>query len=316
MALIISCHVLQYYKIELCYYLNVGVQIFFIVSGWLYGRREINAPVRYIKKNFSKILLPYYLFLFLAILLYAFYCPQELDVISVGLSAFCAGTLPGLGHLWFVGYILFCYLLAPYLCWIRNSIADGTPILKVTSIYAMLFLLSQVLGFAFRSYFTPPFIGCFLIGFFVSDLHRRYGEKVIKVVMLVSMLLTLATLLPEVYLKYIACREFTGIYDYAFNEYCHYGHMFLGSVLFFLLMILLDKRIRYDTMLQWTDNHSYEVYLVHQLFILSPLTLMEITSHSYINITVAVIASLVAGWLLHVSVDRLRTIRVNTSKIQ
>lgn len=45
MVMIIACHILQYYKLELAWWLNVGVQIFLIISGFLSGIKTINDPI-------------------------------------------------------------------------------------------------------------------------------------------------------------------------------------------------------------------------------------------------------------------------------
>ena len=59
MVLIIACHFLQYYGNELAWWLNVGMQIFFVVSGFLYGNKNINDPIQFIKQRLKKILIPY-----------------------------------------------------------------------------------------------------------------------------------------------------------------------------------------------------------------------------------------------------------------
>lgn len=47
-------------------FFNVGVHIFLIISGYLYGKRKINSNTTYIKwliKRAKRILLPLYIFL-------------------------------------------------------------------------------------------------------------------------------------------------------------------------------------------------------------------------------------------------------------
>lgn len=39
--MIISCHILQGLKYEAAYWVNLGVQVFFFISGYLYGKKEI-----------------------------------------------------------------------------------------------------------------------------------------------------------------------------------------------------------------------------------------------------------------------------------
>lgn len=110
-----KCHILQHYNNVLCYWFNVGVQIFFIISGYLYGGKAFGNPVRFIKRQLKKILIPYYVVILIILLSYIVVCPEQLHVTSVIEAVFCAGTIPGVGHLWFVGYILLCYALIPYL---------------------------------------------------------------------------------------------------------------------------------------------------------------------------------------------------------
>ena len=70
MLLIIFCHILQYYGNDLAYLLNVGVPIFFCVSGYLYGGKEIKNAYQFIKKNYFKLLLDYWVVLSLTIIIY------------------------------------------------------------------------------------------------------------------------------------------------------------------------------------------------------------------------------------------------------
>lgn len=47
MILIVVCHMFQYYDHELCHWFNVGVQVFFVISGFLYGTKEIDNPITF-----------------------------------------------------------------------------------------------------------------------------------------------------------------------------------------------------------------------------------------------------------------------------
>ena len=306
MLLIISCHILQYYHLELCYYLNVGVQVFFVISGFLYGTKEITSPMDFVKKNFKKILVPYYIFLFLVIAVYSISCPEKLSVKTLLGSIFRAGTLSGLGHLWFVGYILFCYLITPYLYWFRKSIPYNASFKKVITIYLGTFLILQLLGFAFRSYFTPPFIGCYLIGFFLSDMKCRFGMRPMDILLPVMMTLAILSNTLDIYIKYVQGIEFEGIHQIMFSEYSHYAHLFLGVALF-LAMFKLFSESKYTTLLILSDKCSYHIYIVHQLFILSPFTLMAVTPIPMVSIFLVLLAILLSGSMLYVVSEKLMT---------
>ena len=63
MVMIVVCHVLQNIGNELAWWINVGVQIFLTMSGFLYGMRYIEKPSKWMIKRFKRILLDYYIFI-------------------------------------------------------------------------------------------------------------------------------------------------------------------------------------------------------------------------------------------------------------
>lgn len=67
MCMILLCHVFQEYGNELAWWFNVGVQIFLVISGFLYGGKRFEQPLPILKKQFVKITLPYYVFLLFVI---------------------------------------------------------------------------------------------------------------------------------------------------------------------------------------------------------------------------------------------------------
>ena len=53
MSFIIICHIFQTYGNELAWWFNVGVQIFLIISGYLYCSKDYSAesPLKILKKQ-------------------------------------------------------------------------------------------------------------------------------------------------------------------------------------------------------------------------------------------------------------------------
>lgn len=174
MMLIISCHICQYYDSEWAWWLNIGVQIFFILSGFLYGGKEIKEPIKWLGRQFKKILIRYYIFLLIAIGLYIIFAPNILSIGSIISSFFCVGVIKGIGHLWFVGYILFCYLITPYLSQL-SSYLDKININRSIFIVLSLICICSVIGVLTHSYFRPGRIMCYIAGFFISYFYKRAG---------------------------------------------------------------------------------------------------------------------------------------------
>ena len=66
-------------------------------------------------------------------------------------------------------------------------------------------------------------------------------------------------------------------------------------------LMLLFKKIQlkhFNLLLNFSDKYSYHIYLVHQLFILSPLTLMLLTPSYTTNILISIIVIVITGVLL------------------
>ena len=74
--LIIACHFLQGMGNSLAFVFNVGVQIFLIISGYLYGTKDIETK-KWIKKRLVKVYMPYLVLLF--ILFPFLYIPPRRD---------------------------------------------------------------------------------------------------------------------------------------------------------------------------------------------------------------------------------------------
>lgn len=123
MASIVCCHLMQYYDCKLMYLFNIGVQVFFIISGFLYSCRTEVFSIEKLGSMFKKILIPYWTFIIPVLLLYAF--TQTLTLRDVFGSLFAVRSLTGIEHLWFIPYILFCYLLLPYLYRLKNTPLGG-----------------------------------------------------------------------------------------------------------------------------------------------------------------------------------------------
>lgn len=69
-------------------------------------------------------------------------------------------------------------------------------------------------------------------------------------------------------------------------------------------MILLKN------ILDYSDKYSYSIYLVHQLFILSPLTLLAITDYRSENIVLTLCAIIISSFIVNaISQASLKLIR-------
>lgn len=298
MCFIITCHFLQYYDNELAWWFNVGVQIFFIMSGFLYGRKEINDPITFFKRQFKKILIPYYTFLIPVSIIYLFFAGDSITIASFIKSMFCAGTIEGLGHLWFVGYILFCYTITPYLFWIKKQI-ENYSMTKMTVVSLGCLGLAVILSTLFHSYFDASRICCYIVGYFIAMYYGRCGDKIIKVFAFLFSVIAIPANLLRIYLKYIYRFPENSVFERLFIFSEGYMHLALGAMIFLILFIAL-KETKPCTLVEKSDKYSYYIYVVHQLFIFSPFSLMTITPLKVLNWGIACMCIFVTAYIVYI----------------
>ncbi len=304
MVMIVLCHYFQYYDCELAWWLNVGVQIFLVVSGYLYGNKDINDPVGCITKQFKKILIPYYCLLLPVILLYIIFSPKNISAMGIINAIFCVGTLNGIGHLWFVGYILFCYLITPYLYSLREKTIRLSA-WKFIFVWITVLSVGILLGLLINTYFSPDRICCFVIGYFLSVLPSRFPNVGLKISAFIFGIFALATNFLKIHSQYFSNIVLDGIWLKIFEQIKKYAHVFLGVFLFIALLLLL-KKARMNFVLKISDKYSYFVYLVHQVFILSPFSLMGLTSIQYLNWFLVLLAIAISAVILQFMSQKLQ----------
>ena len=118
MCSIVACHICQLYGLGIAWVLNIGVQVFLVISGWLYGMRPdvVDAGCWYIKR-LLRICLPYWLVLIPLLVVDVFFATQVVTVKTVILSiaGVRSGSVPNAAHLWYISVMLLCYLVTPIL---------------------------------------------------------------------------------------------------------------------------------------------------------------------------------------------------------
>ena len=293
MLSIIACHFCQYYNNEWAWWLNVGVQMFFIISGYLYGNRSVENPVQWLRKRFLKILIPYYIFLTLAIIGYTIVSPDILGAGNIVSSYLVVGTIKGISHLWFVSYILFCYIITPYLAALRDYLSNKNLLFSIGSI-VVIFGVYSIIEILINGYFRPGRVGCYILGYFTAVLVNRIGTKSLLLCFWISLIPTVISNYVYCHIHYLQGLEMKGTLVHITD----FSHAFLGYSLTMLLMLVFIK-IKGSRILDYSDKYSYEIYLVHQLFILSPLTLLTTTNNSIINVSLTIFVIFLSGYILN-----------------
>lgn len=294
--MIIACHILQGLNNRLAFYVNVGVQIFFFISGYLYGKKKISDPSRFYKKQFIKILQPYIIVLFS--ILFVDVVIFNVPLISLktilgnilGLGAF-AGTHKVLTHTWFVTYILLCYLITPLLSnYLDLSNKKQIDIFKIIFILFVIALLVNLFGVV---NFNAFWIVNYILGYIFSMYYVKNGYGYKKILDLT--LIVIVLLLP--FRMYIESNLLDST-NFLILKFCDFYHVILGCGIFLSLHRIFNKTnfsLKSRKVLDFFDKYSYFIYLVHQIFILNKYSYLFITDYLILNIIFIIFSSIFWG---------------------
>lgn len=311
LAMIVACHIFQGENIVLAWWFNVGVQIFLFMSGFIYGTKVIDNPGEYVKKRSQRILVPYYILLLAVTLFYAVFARNLLNLNGfltnlLVLQGFGTG-LAGIEHLWFISYILMCYLVTPVLQAVDISSPKNK---KGNYIFKLLLILVglQIINYAKVINFSIPNFSAYILGYYFSRRHFYYdGYHQNKPDQSMRRSLTgiftacILTTPLVIYLEYFYNKSlFSPLYPYKDILFA-WNHTLLGMSLFLAMYMIFERIYRDKTsrtvekVLHGSDKYSYSIYLTHQIFILGQFSLLNITPAKFINIILIILCAVISG---------------------
>ena len=308
--LIIGCHLLQHiYISNLAWVFNVGVQIFLVVSGYLYGggsRYNVitRDPVSFIKKNAVKILSKY--ITFWIILLFV------LSITKSGGSGFPEAfqwlvfqePVKGYGHIWFIPYILLCYCLTPILlCYFRT-------LEKAKDVYYLIALLIgvEIVFDFFIVYFNPAWINCYIVGLYMGmnsfPAESKHEKKQLLFTGLICMIALFVNCI-RFWMKYCDIR-IDGYWNTIYQRFTNYAHVLLGISVFLICYLLFSLfssqrkcEIKRYPLLDISDKYSFDIFFVHPFFISGALSVRRFTNVKFLASIIALSISIAAAIILH-----------------
>lgn len=286
MILIVSCHITQGYDQQIAFILNVGVQLFFLISGFLYGKVEISSAMDFYKKRVVKIYLPFIIVVLLFAGVYAIFGIEhvswrQLIPYAFNLQAF-AKAIEGFNHMWFLSVIMICYLVTP----IAKYLLKNKPYLFVS-----LLVIASMIEFVFvqKMYSIAAWIVLYLFGMCMGC----FDTKKVNAVTIVASGVILAILMVFFRLSRLTDPMWAHFYSV-------WLHCVLAIFLFGVLYAILTKiDVKLPKCLQFVNNISYEVYLVHHILILGPLSLLFLTPSKTINILLILMITFVLSYALN-----------------
>ena len=290
-------------------YLANGVQVFLIISGYLYGNRKNNIErfeenlfvnsktrIRFLIKNSLKILKDYWIYCILVIFpVYSFKEPLVLTKRKIIEVLITSDTISGVHHLWFIPYILFCYFLTPYLFDIKEYLKNKSKKSFIKGLIFVLFII-MIFSYFFKFYFIPEWICCYIIGFFMTDIinNLSYSEKRILKIFILFNFIILNIL--RYYSNYINPNFFSTEITVRVT---YLSQVFFAIVAFSIIykVKVLSKKLK--KILDFSDKYSYDIYLAHMIYVKGALSVMFLTNVLILNYIIGLFLSVVSGIILY-----------------
>ena len=281
---IVACHFLQYLDSRWAWVLNLGVQVFFFISGYLYGHKTVTDWPAWFGRRIRKIYVPFIIVVF-AFTPLLFMADGNVSLLVKSIVAYITDTqwfwggYSGLRHLWFISAIFFCYFITPILQALR----------RISPLLIMVVLGYGALDLIYLQYDVEHFSPLFIYA--VGYLSCNVGKTMSRLLLVGFTVMAIA----------VVCRiEWTQIVDLQ-NFWSRLFHVFVGIAfsMLFIAGVSRIRRLRVPRVVHLLDQYSYPVYLVHHPLILGPLTLMSLTDHLFINISVIIVMIAVLAVLLN-----------------
>jgi peptidoglycan/LPS O-acetylase OafA/YrhL len=298
MLMIILCHILSEFQNNFCnqlsQFFNVGVFIFIFISGFLFGEKEIGNIKNWYKKRLIRIFVPYYCFMiFLFIVSKAVFginiTAKQCLLFLLNLQAgFCAPVM-GADHLWFLSIIFVCYLLTPLLFRFRNCIKKSAEIL------AILLAMAQVAASIFVSSLAGRYIFLICLYCFAYLYCEQWKKRWKRRSVVILCTLAAGSMVLRVILRLFI--HGTNFYAGVLVTYSH-GLISLAvfSVVWYVLFYYKKTESRTVSFL---SHISYDVYIIHYMFIVGPFVLIGKTYSLVTDIFLFVILTLFSAVLLN-----------------
>lgn len=289
MLSIVACHFLQSLGSHWAWVFNIGVQVFLLMSGYLYGHKQIGNWREWFGKRFVRIYIPYLLFIVAIIPVYAvarMLSIKNIFVYLLDIQGVFGGGVKGLGHLWFMTAIVLCYAITPLLQWSRRWAKGLIWLVVLLAAVVILYLPVQR---SIASWFVLYALGYYLA---IVDRKAKWTLGILTVFVFVWLLSRF---------DWSALMQMSSAYSMSF-------HM-AGAVIVFLTGLLVARligQVSVPKVIRTLDRYSFQIYIVHHVLVMPPFGMLHVTGYLAVNILIALFYIAFFTWVLATMEERLK----------
>lgn len=267
MVSIVLCHIFQAYDNPLAWRFNVGVQVFLVLSGYLYGHKEIDNWIKWFWNRAKKLYIPCFLYCLVALTVLHIAVQQPVGVINyITISA-----VDGISHLWFMKAIFLCYMITPVLSCFRKWAHWMYGVLILLGTIEFCFLHIQ------QDYFSWGWL--YSMGYFFPLLKPTVQKVLYYVFALLAVIVSVFVMLPH---------------DQNLVDLWHYT----CGIALCLISIALIRVGGAIPVIKRLDSYSFPVYITHHIYLVGPLSLASVIDTPWIVIPVSLILIALSSFIL------------------
>lgn len=291
MILIVVCHIASQSNISIikmsAQFFSVGVFIFLFISGFLYGKKEIQDIKKFYKGRIIKVLLPIYIFIVILYII-TFIKDKSIDVKYIFIYLFnlqfILGGMRGANHLWFITIIVMCYIVTPLISKYKLSLIKNKNIILI-----ILIILSIVTVFINEKISkTILYFVTYLLGYIFGNKDKVLNTKISIIICILGIVIRLLgrKIFDETFIYNIFITFFTQI--------------MISISIFSIIKNFYSKRLwGNEKLINYFDEYSFYIYITHYMFFEGPLKIMSLTNNFILNVIIALILTYIASVILH-----------------
>ena len=296
-------------------WLNLGLVLFFCISGFLYSRRiNVREGGRWFLHRYKEICLPSLITVILTIFIYSALYGFPGIQISLYSIASGLGFEPFVPDSWmFVQYWFICYIL---ICYLSLLLLQRLDVKKMSSLsfWMMLILATvvfQTLGFLIGKTGIPTLSWGVLLRFFlVYLLYKKYdGTDTQRKIFIWLTLISIPAIATTCIVRYR--MQLDGVYAAIGELLFIYTQTLVGSVLFYWMHQFFTKYRLPKALLKISDRYSYPVFLTHCLFIGYKTSMIFRFEHISIGVIVSIGCTAIASVLLCRIIDASKKVQLS-----
>ena len=271
---------------------NVGVFIFIIISGYLFGKKDIDKPVNWIIKRIKKIMIPVWIWVFVVNIIYLM---KGIPLNFVGIISYIFdmqgwfGIMNGLEHLWFLSVIMICYFITPFLEKVRKNQLN---FLKIILVFFIVSIICSFVNVKLGRYIFD--VNLYISAYYYSFFENKFKKN--KTNIFTYMGIIILSMITRV-----ICRKFldeTVVYT---NIVVLYTQSLIAFSIFKIIQSFNFKNIKLK-IVDHLDEISYYIYIVHYVFCVGPVDILGKWGRYYI---VQLIAVIVLSYICAIILKRL-----------